>query len=65
MQLDYITPEEEWELITRIDAEPWQSNYRRRVQQYGFGYASGTSGPRWENHAPMLAVPQANLKART
>lgn len=37
---EYITPDEEKRLIQSIDAEPWESTYRRRIQQYGLGYSS-------------------------
>lgn len=35
---DFITPEEEAELITRIDAQPWLTDLKRRVQHYGYKY---------------------------
>jgi hypothetical protein len=45
--LDYITPEEEQALLAEVDREPWQSDWRRRIQQYGLGYREGVDSPAW------------------
>jgi len=34
----YITPQEEVELIGTIDAQPWITEMKRRVQHYGYRY---------------------------
>ena len=41
LQSDYITPEEEAELLRHLESGPWETDFRRRLQQYGLGYASG------------------------
>jgi alkylated DNA repair dioxygenase AlkB len=40
IQKDYLSPQEEQELITHIDSGPWDTEWRRRVQRYGLGYGS-------------------------
>lgn len=35
---DFITPEEEAKLIAQIDAQPWLTDLKRRVQHYGYKY---------------------------
>jgi alkylated DNA repair dioxygenase AlkB len=35
---NYINPVEEAELIARVDAGEWDTEWRRRVQRYGIGY---------------------------
>jgi len=35
---DYITPEEELALLHHIDASPWLTSLKRRVQHYGYRY---------------------------
>ncbi|MBP7148417.1 MAG: alpha-ketoglutarate-dependent dioxygenase AlkB [Acidobacteria bacterium] len=37
---DYLLPEQERELLARIDAEPWRSDWQRRTQHYGTSYPS-------------------------
>jgi alkylated DNA repair dioxygenase AlkB len=60
LRKDFITAEEERELIAHIDAEPWQTDYRRRIQQYGLGYGSAErSGPTWLRDFPEWLVPLA------
>ena len=36
---DYVAPEEERELLAHVEHGPWESDWRRRIQQYGLGYA--------------------------
>jgi alkylated DNA repair dioxygenase AlkB len=50
---------EEQELIRRIDVQPWQSDYRRRIQQYGFGYSSSAKSPTWLRDFPPWLMPLA------
>src|SRR5688572_17749018 len=38
---DYLSPQEEAELLTHIDVASWETDWRRRIQQYGLGYAEG------------------------
>lgn len=35
---DWITPDEEVELISIIDLQPWNTDLKRRVQHYGYRY---------------------------
>jgi alkylated DNA repair dioxygenase AlkB len=35
---DFVTPEEETTLLQHIDAQPWLSDLKRRVQHYGYRY---------------------------
>lgn len=35
---EYITPQEEADLIRTIDAQPWITELKRRVQHYGYRY---------------------------
>jgi len=59
LEYDYITPQEEKELITHIDAQPWQTDYRRRVQQYGHGYSGSAKDPGWLRDFPTRLMPLA------
>jgi hypothetical protein len=38
LQLDYITPGEETDLLAKVDAGKWDTEWRRRIQRYGGGY---------------------------
>src|SRR3954469_25430356 len=61
---DYIT-EEEQELIAHIDAQQWDTNYQRRTQQYGFGYAGGSSNSgAWLRDFPPFLLPLARRISR-
>ena len=56
---DYIDAGQERTLLGHIDAGPWQTDYRRRIQQFGLGYAPGARGsaPTWVRDFPdWLAV---------
>lgn len=49
---DFITPELEALLIEQIDRQPWDTTWKRRVQQYGFSYSKYRSShqsaiPHW------------------
>ncbi len=43
---DYISEREEAELTAAIDAEPWDSTWKRRRQLYGWSYGRGEGEPR-------------------
>lgn len=61
---NYITPEEERELLAKIDAMPWENDWRRRIQQYGLGYGSeATNEPTWLRDFPEWLVPLAGRVA--
>jgi alkylated DNA repair dioxygenase AlkB len=51
---DYIDAEQEGTLLAHVDSGPWQSDYRRRIQQYGLGYGSDVRGstPTWIRDFP-------------
>jgi alkylated DNA repair dioxygenase AlkB len=42
---EYITRDEERELIAAIDAEPWRTEWQRRRQVYGIAYGSAVKEP--------------------
>jgi alkylated DNA repair dioxygenase AlkB len=42
---DAITAADEAELIARIDAMPWSTDWKRRVQVYGVGYGRAAAPP--------------------
>jgi alkylated DNA repair dioxygenase AlkB len=39
LQQDFITETEERELLEHVETGPWETDWRRRIQQYGLGYA--------------------------
>jgi alkylated DNA repair dioxygenase AlkB len=41
---DYIHEAEEKRLIERIEEGPWETDFKRRVQQYGLGYGGDDNG---------------------
>lgn len=60
MVSDYISREQEAELLTHIDRGPWETDFRRRIQQYGLGY-SGELGRKatWIRDLPKWLLPLA------
>src|SRR5947207_10863853 len=36
---DFINAGEERELLAKVENGPWETDWRRRIQQYGLGYA--------------------------
>lgn len=48
---NYITPAEEQQLLAAVENGPWETDWRRRVQQYGVGYGA-TGGPHWVRDFP-------------
>src|SRR3954466_6369678 len=48
---DYIDAEQEAELVSAIDAEPWDTTWKRRRQFYGHSYSRNDAAerdiPRW------------------
>lgn len=64
LQLDYVTPDEQWELIACVDRGPWETDWRRRIQQYGIGYASEPGKQAsWIRDLPAWLVPLAERVA--
>jgi alkylated DNA repair dioxygenase AlkB len=50
---NYISVEEEQELLQHLSHGPWETDFKRRIQQYGLGYAGelGTN-PEWVRDIP-------------
>jgi alkylated DNA repair dioxygenase AlkB len=64
IDLEYISADEERQLLAHIDEQPWQSDYRRRIQQYGLGYApSGGRNTTWVRDFPSWLMPLAERVA--
>lgn len=62
---NYVDAEEERELLRHIDAGPWQTDWRRRIQQYGLGYGpEGGNRPTWLRDFPEWLKPLAQRVAR-
>ena len=65
LEPDYIGLEEERELTAHIDAQEWQADWRRRIQQYGLGYSSSIGkGPVWLRDFPEWLKPLADRVSR-
>src|SRR5688572_13300853 len=57
---DYIDEAEERSLLAHIDAEPWEHDWKRRIQQYGLGYAGEIgSQASWLRDLPEWLAPVA------
>jgi alkylated DNA repair dioxygenase AlkB len=57
---NYVSKEEERELLARVDQNQWQSDFRRRTQQYGLGYsAEHGQKPVWLRDFPDWLMPLA------
>ncbi len=57
---DYVTSDEERELLRNVDEGPWETDWRRRIQQYGMGYAGDHGGtPSWVRDFPQWLIPIA------
>ena len=62
---DYVTPEDESLLLNFIDHGAWESDWQRRIQQYGLGYSSQNKGrPIWLRDFPEWLKPFAARVAR-
>lgn len=56
---DWIDADEEALLLESVDEAPYQEDFKRRVQQYGFGYGGEGSRyeePQWVRDIPSWAV---------
>jgi alkylated DNA repair dioxygenase AlkB len=60
---DYVSAETERDLMAHADAETWQTDFRRRIQQYGLGYASGSKSPTWVRDFSEWLLPLAQRVA--
>ena len=65
LRRDYVTPEEELVLVAHVDQGPWETDWRRRIQQYGLGYAAGHGKQAsWIRDLPEWLVPLATRVAK-
>lgn len=51
---NFVTPEEQQELITAIDAAPWRNDLKRKVQHHGYLYDYRAKTVRPEHHLGPL-----------
>lgn len=42
---DFLDAAEERALLQRVDEEPWEDDWKRRIRQYGVGYGGPRGGP--------------------
>jgi len=64
LEHDFVSPEEESKLLTEVDREVWQTDFRRRIHQYGLGYSSDRRrAPTWQRDFPEWLVPLAKRVA--
>jgi alkylated DNA repair dioxygenase AlkB len=50
---DYLNANQEHFLLEQVEKGSWQTDYKRRIQQYGVGYASGRGQPpTWSRDFP-------------
>nr|AKM76732.1 RNA-binding (RRM/RBD/RNP motifs) family protein [Monsonia marlothii] len=52
--LDFVTPQEEQELLAAVDARPWISLAKRRVQHYGYKFCYQTRNVDTKQHLGEL-----------
>jgi alkylated DNA repair dioxygenase AlkB len=53
---EYTSPEEERVLLGHIETGPWETDWRRRIQQYGLGYSETGVRPTWLRDFPDWLV---------
>ena len=61
---EYITTAEERELLAHVENGPWDTDWRRRIQQYGLGYSDSGGAPRWIRDLPDWLLPLAGRVGR-
>src|SRR5687768_17943925 len=65
LRKNYITMEEERELLAQVDKSRWETDWRRRIQQYGLGYgAAHGMKATWLRDFPEWLVPLARSVAQ-
>lgn len=67
---DFVDEAEGWELLAAIDAQPWDTTIKRRVQHYGHAFdyarlaiAEGTQTPEFPGFCAIILERLCNLKA--
>jgi len=53
---DYIEADEEHALLACVEAGSWETEWRRRIQQYGLGYSESGGKPAWLRDFPDWLV---------
>lgn len=61
---EYVTPEEERELLAHVETGHWETDWRRRIQQYGVGYSDSGGKATWIRDLPDWLLPLAGRVAR-
>jgi hypothetical protein len=61
---DYIDTDEEQELLAHVETGSWETDWRRRIQQYGLGYSSAGGTPTWLRDLPDWLRPLATRVAQ-
>jgi alkylated DNA repair dioxygenase AlkB len=64
VRANYVTAEEERELLAQVENGPWETDWRRRIQQYGLGYSDSGGKPSWIRDLPEWLLPLAGRVAR-
>jgi hypothetical protein len=57
---DYIEADQEHALLREIDKGPWETDWRRRIQQYGLGYSDAGGEPICIREFPKWREPLAD-----
>jgi hypothetical protein len=52
LQRDYVTPDDERQLLHALENGPWETDWRRRIQQFGVGYSDTGGKPTWIRDFP-------------
>jgi alkylated DNA repair dioxygenase AlkB len=64
LRRDYISAQEERELVAHVENGPWETDWRRRIQQYGLGYSGDNGRASWVRDLPEWLLPLAGRVAR-
>src|SRR5687767_13964687 len=64
MRRDYISAAEEHELLAQVETGSWETDWRRRIQQYGLGYSGDNGKSSWVRDLPERLLPLAGQVAR-
>lgn len=61
---DYIDATEERELLRHVENGPWETDWRRRIQQFGIGYGQTPGKPFWVRDFPEWLIALAGRVSR-